>query len=294
MSMKVWESNLATRAEGTRDQYMRRFRHFVEWASVTPDELREMKFRENQTAKPWERRKVENLLRRYIQSLEEGYSCNTRKLAYNAVKSFFAANGMQLNLDRSDKPSGCAFGSKVPTIEEIKRIRDVAEYLRNRALILFLKDSGLRESDVAKLRWKDLKDYGEGFMGFTIETKKRKTKARGFIGPEATIVLKLYKEKRLRGTKKLPPEQNIEEHPIFALVPNPSKTMQPHFMSTQIGNVIKLAGIEGVSPHGLRKFWEQNSKYENPAYAKQMNGRALTDVERAYFWKEIPELLANG
>jgi hypothetical protein len=29
---------------------------------------------------------------------------------------------------------------------------------------------------------------------------------------------------------------------------------------------------------------------EKLAYQKQMNGRALTEVERAYFWKETPEL----
>jgi len=288
--MDVWSASLANRAEKTRSEYFAHFRRFFEWTGKTPDELREMKFQEDQTAKPWERNQVENLLRQYLQNIEEKYACNTRKIAYAAVRSFFEAQGMPLFLRRQDRPSGCAFGSKVLDREEVRQLKNATESLRDKALIMFLKDSGLRESDAAKLRWKDLKDYGEGFMGFEIQTKKKKTKARGFIGSETTEILKLYKEKRLKGTQKLSPEENLEEHPVFALLTNPTKQLPPVSMSGIIGRTIKLAGIERATPHGLRKFWEQSMHVENVAYQKQMNGRALTEVERAYFWKETPEL----
>jgi len=179
----------------------------------------------------------------------------------------------------------------VPVAEEIKRTVNATESIRNRALILFLKDSGLRESDVAKLKWRDLRDYGEGYRGFVLETKKGKIKARGFIGPEATEVLRIYKNKRIEGTKKLAPEDNIQDHPVFASIEQPEKRMKPITMSVMLGRAIKLAGVEDCTPHGFRKFWEQNTHFEKEAYAKQMNGRALDDVERSYFWKEIPELL---
>jgi len=249
-----------------------------------------MKFQEDQASKPWERNQIENLLRQYLKHMETSYTCSTQKMVYAAVRSFFDAQGMPLFLKREDRPRGCAFGSKVLRREEIRRLRNATEYLRDKALILFLKDSGLRESDVARLLWRDLKEYGEGFMGFEIQTKKKKTKARAFVGPETTEVLNLYREKRLQGTQKLPPEENIEDHPVFALLSNPSKRLRPVSMSGVIGDIIKLAGIEGATPHGLRKFWEQNMHVENIAYQKQMNGRALTEVERAYFWKETPEL----
>jgi len=288
----VWESSLANRAEGTRWQYLTHFKRFVEWTGLTLDKLREMKYHEDQTAKPWERNQVENLVRQYLQTLEEKeYSCSTQQLSYAAVKSFFEAQGMPLFLKRQDRPSGCAFGSKTLTHEDIRQLKNAAEYLRDKALIMFLKDSGLRESDVAKLLWRDLKDYGEGFMGFEIQTKKKKTKARGFIGPEATEILELYKQKRLQGTKKVPPEKNLMDHPVFALFANPTKSARPAFMSEILGSIIRLVGIEGATPHGLRKFWEQNIHVEKIAYQKQMNGRALTEVERAYYWKETPELL---
>jgi len=37
-------------------------------------------------------------------------------------------------------------------------------------------------------------------------------------------------------------------------------------MSDVIGGIISLVDMEGVTPHGLRKFWEQNSHYEHEAY----------------------------
>jgi len=290
-SIKVWENTLANRAEGTQKQYRYYFGDFLRYVGVSPDELREMKFVENQEAKPWERNRVENLLRGYIKTLEKrDLTCSTQSLAYAAVRSFFEAQGMPLFLKREDKPTGCTFGSKALTREEIRQIKNAAELLRDKALIMFLKDSGLRQSDASKLKWNDFKDYGEGFWGFQIQTKKKKVKARGFIGSEATEMLELYKRKRMEGTKKLPPEENIEDNPVFALIAEPTKVVRSGVMSGNIGRIISLAGIEKASPHGLRKFWEQNLHVEHEAYQKQMNGRALDSVERAYYWKETPEL----
>ena len=288
-SIKIWEASLANRAESTKQNYSKHFKDFVEWAGLTPDQLRKMKWQEDQAGKPWERSQVENLLRQYLASLDR-YSCNTQRCVYTAVRSFFETNGVPLNLKRQDRPSGCAFGSKTLDPEEIRKMKNAAEYLRDKALIMFLKDSGLRLSDAAKLQWKHLKDYSDGFMGFEIQTQKKKTKARGFIGPETTEILKIYKRKRLEGTQKLPPEEGIEEHPVFSLFSDPTKRLRPAYMSDVIGSIISLAAIEGATPHGLRKFWEQNVHVENIAYQKQMNGRALTEVERAYFWKETREL----
>jgi len=288
-ALKVWQANLANRSEGTRQQYSNFFKKFCEWTGLTPDELREKKWKENQEEKPWERSQVENLLRQYIGTLGE-YGCSTKELIIAAIRSFFKAQGMPLFLDSQDAPTGCTMGSKTLKHEQIRQLRNASEYLRDKALIMFLKDSGLRESDAAKMKWRDFRDYGEGFWGFEIQTKKKGTLARGFVGPETTEILKFYKEKRLQGTQKLPPEEDIENHPIFALLTDPTKPLRAAIMSGLMGDIIKLAGLEGISPHGLRKFWEQNMHCEKEAYQKQFNGRALTSVERAYNWKEIDEL----
>lgn len=289
--MEIWKSSLANRSEGTRKQYLHYFNNFINFVGRSPDELREMKYLEDQESKPWERNRVENLLREHFKTLEEKeFTCSTQNLALASIRSFFEAQGMPLFLKREDKPTGCAFGSKAMTPEEIRQTKNAAEHLRDKALIMFLKDSGLRQSDAAKLRWKDFKDYGDDFWGFQIQTKKKGIKARGFIGSEASDMLKIYKRKRSEGTKKLDPEENIEENPVFALFSDPTKVVKPDSMSGIIGSIISLAKIENASAHGFRKFWEQNMHVEHEAYQKQMNGRALDSVERAYYWKETEDL----
>jgi len=290
-SLKVWDNSLANRSESTRTHYLHYFKKFVAWAGLSPDDLRDMKYREDQEARPWERNRVENLLRAYLKTLDErNLTCSTQNMVYNSVRSFFEAQGMPLFLRREDKPVGCAFGSKTLTREEIRRLKNAAEHLRDKALIMFLKDSGLRLSDAAKLKWSDFKDYGDGYLGFQIQTKKKKTKARGFVGSETTEILKLYKEKRLQGTKKIPPENDYDEHPVFSLLTDPARVFNSNLMSAALGSIVKLAGIEDATPHGLRKYWEQNVHFDQIAYQKQLNGRALTSVERAYYWKEVEDL----
>ena len=53
-SQKLWEASLANRAENTRKNYLRCFREFAEWVQKTPNELREMKYKEDLNSKPWD------------------------------------------------------------------------------------------------------------------------------------------------------------------------------------------------------------------------------------------------
>lgn len=223
------------------------------------------------------------MIRGYLKFREEKeISCSTRALDLAAIESFFKANGLELNMDSKDRPAGCGFGSKVPTHDEIRNLVEASEDIRLKALILFLKDSGLRLSDVKKLRWEDLKDHGDGFYGMRIMTEKQNTQARPFIGPECSKILMLCKRKREIGTEKLPPESNIKEHPLFAKISEPDKPMNIEHMSISFNDLTKLLGYDSLSAHGLRKFWEQNFHTEHPGIKKQFNGRTLSGDEKAY------------
>ena len=303
--MEIWKSHLANRAEATRDAYETYVAEFIEWSELSPDQIRQLKLEEETDAslKPWQKQKIENLVRRFLAYLEtrpqkgkrnrgkKGVTGSSRSLALCGIRSFFKAQGLPLRLDRSDQPEKSDMhASERPSREEIKKMVDGCNYLRERCLILFLKDSGLRESDLEGLKWRDLERFEGGFMGFILQTKKKKTKARGFVGAETTTLLALYKRQRLFGTEKIPPEKNLESHPIFALFSEPEKGLKPDVMSSRIGDVIRLVGIANVSAHGLRKFWEDNIHVKKEAHAKQLNGRKLTRVEKAYHWKTREEL----
>jgi len=278
---------------------------FLEWSELSPDQIRQLKLEEEEdnNLKPWQREKVENLVRQYLGYLttrahkgtrnqgKKGLTGSSRSLALCGIRSFFKAQGLPLRLDRSDQPEkSYMHASERPSREAIKKMVDAANYLRDRCLILFLKDSGLRESDVEGLRWRDLDPFPDGFMGLILETKKKKVKARPFIGEEASSLLALYKRQRLFGTEKIPPEKDLENHPIFALFSNPEKPLKARIMSSRVGDIIRLVGIANVSPHGLRKFWEDNVHAKKEAWVKQLNGRKLARDERAYQWKTREEL----
>jgi len=291
-SVRVWMNSLTNRAEGTRKVYLSHFTRFVAYIKKTPDELRRLKWQENQSAKPWERSQVENYVRDYLAYMErdEGLSCSYAQGAYASIRSFFTKNGMPLNMDANDIPDGVSFGSAVPSSGQVKQIVDAAGTLRYRALILFLKDSGLRIGDVLRLKWRDLNGVEEGFYGFEIITKKRKAPANGFVGPETSDALRHYREKRLQGTRKIPREQNVEENFLFCARTQPTTALTVSAVSKNIGDIIRRLRFKDLKPHGLRKFWEQNVQVEQPVYKKRLNGRKLTKYEATYLEQNPKDL----
>ena len=49
-SLEIWEKRLSTRSEGTRKTYLNSFQKFIEWCKISPDELRGLKFKEDQSS----------------------------------------------------------------------------------------------------------------------------------------------------------------------------------------------------------------------------------------------------
>jgi len=153
-AVKVWMDGLSNRSEGTRKLYFRHFKKFYGWAGKSPEQLRELKWKEDQAQKPWERNQVENLVRKYIKHLEENnFSYVTMKITFSAIRSFFKKNGLPLNLDESDMPRGESLGGSItPTKEQIRKVYERGSD-RMKALIMFLKDSGLRVGDALIIKW---------------------------------------------------------------------------------------------------------------------------------------------
>lgn len=136
-------------------------------------------------------------------------------------------------MKRGDRPTGDAIGSRIPEKAELVKLVNTAKSRRHRAIILFLKDSGLRLSDVVMLRWRDIQDFGDGFFGFKLITQKRGVKALSFVGPETTEALNQLPRKKTR---------------IF-----PVNTT---YLSAALSELVREAGLaEGLTAHGLRKYF---------------------------------------
>lgn len=238
-SFKYWMDQLAARSKSTRDMYQIYFNKFLEYAKATPDGLIEMQRKALETTgDPRENNVVEAKVRAWLAEMKNQKSPATRRMALAAVKSFFAVNLHPLKLTRLDRPQGESVGSRIPEKEEVVKIADAGKW-KYRAAVMFLKDSGLRISDVVRVRWEDKVDMGDGFWNFNLVTEKRGVSACAFVGPETTRLLEQFKTKTGR---------------IF----NTSRDV----MKNKLNILVKKARIEGVTAHGLRKYFVTSMEHQ--------------------------------
>ncbi|UCE28554.1 MAG: tyrosine-type recombinase/integrase [Candidatus Bathyarchaeota archaeon] len=248
-SMKFWMQQLSNLGTYTVTVFKHYFLIFCKWVGKSPYELIEMKKKAlEHNGDRRENMVLEGKVKEFMKYLEEeavwmdqkkipqkhvGYGVGTRQIVYAGILSFFALNEYPLNMKRGDRPNGDKIGSRIPEKAELVKLVNAAKSRRHRADILFLKDSGLRLSDVVRLRWSDLEDFGEGFYGFRLITRKKRVKAVSFVGPETTQALEQLPRKKDR---------------IFPIAPK--------YLSTAISTLISEASLDaGFTAHGLRKYF---------------------------------------
>ena len=146
-----------------------------------------------------------------------GFAPGTIRNKLKPIKSFLQANEVDINLKKMKKNTQVSIGQKVILREQIRQIFDSvgSEFrLRNRTLIMLLKDSGLRVSDASRLRvsdYRDAKAYkneaGEEFRVFqAFKTQKTGHYAFIHIGPEAVRAIDDYLEEREEDERILSPD----------------------------------------------------------------------------------------
>ena len=259
-SYEYWMDQLVNRSPGTQRVYRIMFKEFLEYMDVTPNQLVEMQRRSLEgNGDPRENRVVENKVRAWLAELRKSKSPATCRLALATVKSFFALNLHPLRLTRLDRPQGESQGSRIPEREEVIRVLDAAKW-KYRAAITFLKDSGLRLSDLVKIRWENKVDMGDGFWNFNLITEKRKVAACAFVGPETTRLLEQFKTKT--GF-------------IFKTTPKNA--------CVQINKILKAVGVKGVTAHGFRKYFVtsmQHARVPEQYYLHMMGKKSSVYSEK--------------
>ncbi len=273
----VWEQDLSTKAKSTQYNYRTNFKRFLDRYELTAEELYEMRREDQKADDPRDGNNVERMVKVLMAEMtEEGYKPATCRNAAKAVSSFFESQGMPLKLRAKDKPKGAFNGSRLALAEQIRTMYDYAptrSKRRTRAVLLFLKDSGLRISDLAAL---DVSDYleakrvdqdGETFVVFfAFETVKMKVPAFIHIGPEAVEGLDLYLEER---------SDARPEDPLFL------NERGERYFPANIGQLIERLGsrkgMKKMGAHSLRKFHttmlESGGLHSN--WVKKLQGKAV-------------------
>jgi len=176
---------------------------------------------------PYENHWLPNLVKDFMEDMtERGCAAGYTRHIITYMKFFMKASAMEFRINPEDYPQGENIGKTVIAYDQINEIWDrcTGEFkLRNRALIVMLKDSGLRPIDLTKLNVEDFlraldESQHPGFAKFRpIITSKKGTKGHPRIGPDAVEALKLYLNGRetgplfeskqwIKGTRRISPD----------------------------------------------------------------------------------------
>jgi integrase len=291
-TLNYWLDELATKSDGTRQIYLKNFIVFLTFTEKTADELLVQRQQDQMNTDPKTQRRIESQLIRFIAAkAKEGYSPATLQTYFASVRSFFEIHYCPLKMRRGDYPQGESLGVKAATKETIlkalhqKKTRNKAEVT---ALILFLKDSGLRASDARLLNYGDIKEQLENeneFISITRITQKVKITAKTFLGTEAIHALKEYIKARQHGTRRLPPETLTDKSPLFRTWSLRTVQRIPrNTLSSVIRNAFIRINEPNLSAHSLRKYLQTSLEAAgiNANWIDRMLGHRLINSRDAY------------
>jgi integrase/recombinase XerD len=168
-----------------------------------------------------------------------------------AIRSFFNWAENELKLQRPDlsinRPKYSPPITKPLTKKEIqllpKATRDSAKRLKNRdrAILLVLLDTGIRVSELARLRIRDV-DLETGSVEVIPYGSRNKTKPRMvFIGKATRKLLWLYLSER---------EETSPTDPVFLSIDN--RPMNRNSIRIAVKRLAKSAGLDDIYPHKFR------------------------------------------
>lgn len=303
-SIDILLQHLSRRSKSisTRKNFLQHLHSFCRHYTLLPDELISLDKSDIEFL-------VQSFCDRYI-SME--YSRRTANNVLTVLRTFFAANGFsgfnKLQVEGYYTPKRYRKQPEyIPQKHEVYRMADVAGSLRNRAIILVTFSSGLRNSTILALRYKDIKeDLTKGHSNIKIpiypgmkvvnpNACKNNLEYYSFICDEATETLRLY---LVFKSKKYGPIK--DENPLFSSDYNqlekksrPSKMLTSRQIQKIVKNSAKLAGIERwkeVTPHSLRKSFETVMRGEiidgghlDPKVQEFFMGHTLDGCQDNYF-----------
>jgi integrase len=333
LSVKTWLNGLKSNADlhSTKYHWLRQLKRFCEWVGKGPDQLIEERKAELKAEDERVRHTAETNLKAFLNHLEEeGKSPNTRKNYFMGVRNFYKRNYYPLTFFRGDGPSDetSQEGVRAANKDDINKMIEVSNP-RVRALLLFLKDTGLAESDAAALKLgvlseskmaQPIKEVSEVFaleppVPIIVRRKKTKRLTITFMGKESFEALKTTLRVRQQGSPELmmrrygkverkaglQPENLTLDSPLFrsyekffALKKLKIKHLSPGAISVIVRKAAISAGVwkEGFSAHALRRFFQTSLETAgtNQNWIKKMMGHALEGSEKPYSQPEVATL----
>ncbi len=297
-TVKRWIAKILsrrTRSEGTAKIYLWHLKKYCEWLRKAPHEIVSEHAENLKSQDESVKRKHEELVTQYFGYLEssKGLSRNTAITAHAAIRSFYKANYVPLNLETPQ--SWTTRRDRVPTREEIGRLIESCESQLEKALIAFSAQSGQRVSVITSLRYWMVKDAlaskGPGLVQVPADLRD----ARGrlinkhrqayffFIGEDSKKFLGDYL--KMRG--------ELSDNQLVFVSPRKFQgrevPLDDEAVNRIIRNVAKRAGFsareaEGLHHHLFRKFFQTAMEEAGvpSTWYEQLMGHVLPRTQRAY------------
>ena len=291
-ALKYWHDELTTKEESTRNMYEAKFAEFLQFIDKNPDELIVQRQQDLLNKDIKIQRRIESQFLEFLaKKKKQGYAIATLQIIYASIRSFFEIHYFPLRMRRGDYPKGDSDGVKRATKEALlkilydKRARNKAT---EKAIILFLKDSGLRLSDARRLNYGDIAEQleqGATLIQINVITQKTKLLAKTFIGQEAIEAIKAYIEERKKGSKNVEPEIITNESPLFRTwMKGKIKRIPRGSFSSLIRQAFLRNGEKKMSAHSLRKKLQTDLEKAgiNSNWIDQILGHQLINSRDAY------------
>ena len=208
-----WEDELRFKAASTQETYRFNLQRFLKFAGWSFEDLFRIQLEDEREALNGDGRSQRRVARRVRECMEElieeGKSATTATMVYKSVKFFMDANGRNFEIKTKDRPKKVHHGQRIISKEQITKLLDSVSNrnrLRNIAIVLIAKDTGLRVSDLSDLNVKDvlgaerIEVNEETFLELKpYVTKKMKETAYPVLGPESVEAVLKYIGDRTEG-----------------------------------------------------------------------------------------------
>jgi integrase len=290
-ALQYWQSELATKGEATRDKYQTYFQEFLDFIGKNPDELIVQRQQDILNPDRKIQRRIESQLLAFIaKKKKEGYAVATQQIYFASIRSFFEIHYFPLIMRRGDYPKGDSNGVKRATKEAILKVLNnkTRNSVTIKPLVLFIKDTGLRVSDVRRLKYGDIAsqfERGDKIIQIDIITQKTKLLAKTFMGEESIQALKEYFEARKKGSRNVAPETMTRNSLLFKLwARGEVQQIKRHSMSSLIREAFVSVNEERITAHSLRKKLQTDLEKAgiNSNWIDQMLGHKLINSRDAY------------
>jgi len=292
-SVRQWFDGLGTTSEYTKRNYLDDLTHYCEWAKKTPDQLKQERKEQLKSDDIDVKMTAEKMLNRYANSGLKPKSSMWRAIAI--IKSFYAHNFIELAAKSVKGPKRVKEKDyRSPTVDDLRRMLEGSN-LRDRAILLALFQSGLREGSLILLQRKHIKEMFEDKAPVHIGLRAKELKgeysgleAHTFIGRDAVEAIKKYLEWR----ERVKHEQLTDDSYLFTRLDAVGQPVDQQTIIWVVAQACKRAGIDHFSPHDFRRAFQTNLEAAGvPAnWVKKLMGHKLAGEENPYSIPKIEQL----